>query len=124
MRHQDKTSKKFDRKPSHRNAMLMNIVSSLIEHESIKTTEAKAKAAAPILEKLITMAKKGDAASKKNIEAYLPTRSLSDKLFTVLSSRYADKKSGFVSKVRLAKRVGDNSRMILLSLIKEESKNK
>ncbi len=124
MRHQDKTSKKFDRKPSHRNAMLMNIVSSLIDHESIKTTEAKAKVAAPIAEKLITMAKNGDAASKRNIESYIPTRRITDKLFTVLSSRYADRKSGFVSRVRLAKRVGDNSRMIMLSLIKEDSKNK
>lgn len=121
MRHSVKT-KKFSRAPSHRDAMLKNLAASLIEHESIKTTEAKAKAVTPIVERLITIAKRGTESSKRQLESMIPTREIANKVVTVLVPRYKNRNSGYVTRLRLAKRKGDDSRMIRISLIEESKK--
>ncbi len=121
MRHGDKT-KKFNRAPDHRDAMLKNVASELIKHESITTTEAKAKAVTPMVERLVTIAKRGTEASKRQIEAMVPTSAVAKKIVDVLAPRYENRDSGIVTRLRLAKRKGDDSRMVKISLIEESKK--
>jgi large subunit ribosomal protein L17 len=121
MRHGDKTIK-LNRAPSHRDAMLKNLASSLIKHESITTTEAKAKAVVPIVERIITNAKKGTLASERQVESMVMTKDVAKKVINVLSPRYGKREGGYIVKHRLARRKGDNTRMMKISLIEESKK--
>lgn len=123
MRHQDR-SIKLNRPSAHRDAMLQNLASSLFDHESIKTTEAKSKAMIPLVERIITIAKKGSVASKRQVESMLPNgaKDVSAKVVDIVAPRYADRNGGFVTTVRLPQRPGDNTRMVRVELIKTEEK--
>ena len=121
MRHAVRT-KKFGRTPSHRDAMLKNLAASLVQYESVRTTEAKAKAVIPLVERIISVAKKETLASGRQVESMLPTKLAARKVVEVLAPRFKDRNGGFITTVRLPRRPGDNSRMMRVSLLTEESK--
>lgn len=121
MRHGDKT-KKFNRAPSHRDAMLTNVAEALIKHESIETSQAKAKAVTPIVERLINIAKRGTENSKRRVVAKLHTKEAAEKVINVLAARYEGRGGGYVTRVRLGKRRGDDTRMVKISLLEESKK--
>ncbi len=121
MRHKVKKNK-FRGAATYRNLMLKNLAASLIKYEAIITTEAKAKAVIPFVERIFTIAKKETQASERLVRSMLPIGNEAEKLVEVLLTRYKGRKSGFVKRVRLGKRLGDDSRMMRISLFPEEKK--
>jgi large subunit ribosomal protein L17 len=117
MRHQ-KTRHKLSRDAAHRKALLMNLSKEVIEHERIKTTEAKAKAVRPVLEKLITLAKRGDLHARRQALSTLAQDKFTVyKLFDVLAPRYADRNGGYTRILKLGPRKSDATEMVFLELV-------
>ncbi|MBW8015961.1 MAG: 50S ribosomal protein L17 [Planctomycetes bacterium] len=127
----------LNRTSSHRLAMRRNIVSSLFEHETISTTMPKAKEVRGFAEKLITLAKKGDLASRRRAIALLNNRAIYKeengnnvqvgtvigKLFSEIGPRYLDRPGGYTRIIRLPKRrLGDNGQLVLLQLVGQDDK--
>src|SRR4029077_21034829 len=104
MRHQ-KTRNKLSRSASHRKALLMNLIKEALEHERITTTEAKAKAVKPALEKLITMGKRGDLhARQPAMFALSQDKFAVDRLFEEVAPRYKDRPGGYTRILKLGPR--------------------
>lgn len=116
MRHRVK-GKKLDRKKGPREAMLKNLASSIIIYEKVKTTEAKAKAVKPLLEKIITASLKGDLTSRRKLISLLPQPLAVKKAMEVLAARYKDKRGGYSRIIRLGNRIGDNANMVQIELV-------
>jgi large subunit ribosomal protein L17 len=117
MRHQ-KTRHKLSRSSSHRRALLRNLVKEVIDHERIKTTEAKAKAAKPEVEKLITLAKRGDLHARRQALATLgQDKFVVHKLFEEVAPRYADRPGGYTRILKLGPRRSDSTEMVYLELV-------
>ncbi len=117
MRHQ-RTRNKLSRSPSHRKALFMNLSREVFNHERIKTTEAKAKAVAPEVEKLITLAKRGDQhARRQALSALGQDKFVVHKLFTEIAPRYATRPGGYTRIVKLGPRRSDSTEMVYLELV-------
>ena len=117
MRHQ-KDRGKLSRSASHRKSLLMNLSREVITHERIKTTEAKAKAVVPDLERLITLAKRGDQHARRQAMARLgQDKFVVYKLFEEIAPRYADKQGGYTRILKLGPRPSDASEMVFLELV-------
>ena len=117
MRHQ-KTRHKLSRSASHRKALLANLCKEVIEHERIKTTEAKAKAVKPEIDKLITLAKRGDQHARRQAMAKLgQDKFVVYKLFEEIGPRYADRPGGYTRILKLGPRQSDATEMVFLELI-------
>ena len=117
MRHQ-KTRHKLSRTASHRKALLRNLCKEVIEHERIKTSEAKAKAVKPEIEQLITLAKQGDLAARRMVIAQLPNEPLViRKLFEEIAPKYADRTSGYTRIVHIGNRAGDAAPIVQIELV-------
>ena len=117
MRHQ-KTRHKLSRDASHRKALLANLCVEVIDHERIKTTEAKAKAVKPEIEKLITLARKGDLHARRQALSELSQdKFLVHKLFEEIAPRYADRPGGYTRIVKLGPRRSDSTEMVFLELV-------
>lgn len=116
MRHRVKKVK-LSRTAEHRNMLIRNLVTALLKHERIKTTEAKAKAMRPWVDKIINLAKKGDLASKRRIFGYLTEKDVAYKIIREAPERYKDRNSGFVRIYRIGPRRGDNAEMALVELV-------
>jgi len=117
MRHQ-KTRNKLSRDSAHRKALLMNLSKELIEHERIRTTQAKAKAVRPEVEKLITLAKRGDLHARRQALSTLSQDKFAvHKLFTELAPRYAERPGGYTRILKLGPRHGDNAPMARIELV-------
>ncbi len=116
MRHKKKKVT-LDRKKAPRTAMLRNMATSLVLFERIKTTRAKAKAVAPIVEKNITLAKKGDLHARRLLLSYFYDKKAVEKLMESLAKRYDTRKSGYTRITLLDRRVGDGAEMVLLELL-------
>ena len=108
MRH-GKVHRKLNRKHEHRRAMFANMATALIKHEQIVTTLPKAKDLRPIVEKLITLAKKGDLHARRQAIAELRDPPMVKKLFDVLGPRYASRNGGYTRVMKAGFRVGDNA---------------
>ena len=108
MRHQNKTVK-LGRTAAHRKAMLANQVCSLIEHQRIKTTLAKAKAVRPLAEKMVTLGKKGSLHARRTALATLRQKDAVKKLFDDIAPRAADRKGGYTRIVKLGARKSDSA---------------
>ncbi len=108
MRHQKKTVK-LGRTAAHRKAMLANQVCSLIEHQRIKTTLAKAKAVRPLAEKMVTLGKKGSLHARRTALATLRQKDAVKKLFDDIAPRAADRKGGYTRIVKLGARKSDSA---------------
>lgn len=106
MRHR-KSGRRLNRDSAHRKAMFANMASALIKHEQIKTTLPKAKELRPIVEKLVTLAKRGDLHARRLAYARLQDRAMVAKLFDVLAERYKDRPGGYIRIIRANFRYGD-----------------
>jgi large subunit ribosomal protein L17 len=117
MRHQ-KTRNKLSRDSAHRKALLMNLSKEIIEHERIKTTEAKAKAVKPQVERLITLAKRGDLhARRQALSALAQDKFAVHKLFTDLAPRYGERAGGYTRILKLGPRRSDATEMVFIELV-------
>lgn len=116
MRHRVK-GKKLDRLKQPRELMLKNLASSIIIYEKVKTTEAKAKAVKPFLEKAITLAVKGGLASRRELIRLLPQPLAIKKAMEVLSAKYKTRRGGYLRIIRLAQRQGDNAKIVQIELV-------
>ena len=117
MRHA-KQRHKLSRDSAHRKALLRNLSRELIEHERIKTSQAKAKAVKPQVEKLITLARRGDLHARRQALSELgQDRFLVHKLFEELAPRYAQRPGGYTRIVKLGPRRSDSTEMVYLELV-------
>lgn len=129
MRHRRKTIK-LGRKAEHRKALLANQVCSLIEHQRIKTTLAKAKAVRPLAEKMVTLGKKGSLHARRTALSYLRQKDAVEKLFEEIAPRSAERNGGYTRIVRLGQRKSDSAPIAYLEwvdatlLIDEEPEEK
>ncbi|KAL9557448.1 hypothetical protein MBANPS3_001388 [Mucor bainieri] len=116
--HHGKHLRRLNRTSGHRNSLLRNMVSSLVEHGRIETTVAKAKTIQPIADSIITLGKKGDVEAKKQALAYLNSRDITmPKLFDELAPRFANRQGGYTRIQRIGKRYGDNAPMAIIEYI-------
>tara|TARA_B100000678_G_scaffold122607_1_gene102568 strand:+ start:12073 stop:12495 length:423 start_codon:yes stop_codon:yes gene_type:complete len=118
--------RKLNRTSEHRKAMFANMASSLIEHEQIVTTLPKAKELRPIAEKLVTLAKKGDLASRRRAISKLRNPDMAKKLFDVLGPRYEERNGGYIRIMKAGFRHGDNAPMAVIEFVDrdEEARGK
>ena len=116
--------RKLNRTASHRKAMFANMASSLIEHEQIVTTLPKAKELRPIVEKLVTLAKRGDLNSRRLAIARTRNKEMSKKLFDVLGPRYKDRQGGYVRIMKAGFRYGDNAPMAVIEFVDRDESAK
>jgi large subunit ribosomal protein L17 len=117
MRH-GKNRHKLSRDASHRKALLRNLERDLIQHERIKTSQAKAKAVKPRVEKLITLAKRGDLHARRQALSELgQDKFIVHKLFEEVAPRYAERPGGYTRIVKLGPRRSDSTEMVFLELV-------
>ena len=117
MRHQ-KTRHKLSRSSSHRKALLRNLCKQLIEHERIKTTEAKAKALKPEIEQLVTLARTDDLhARRQALSALGQDKFAVHKLFVEIGPRYADRPGGYTRILKLGPRRSDSTEMVFIEFV-------
>jgi large subunit ribosomal protein L17 len=117
VRHQQ-TRNKLSRDAAHRKALIANLIKEVISHERIQTSEAKAKAVKPELEKLITLAKRGDLHARRQALSTLgQDKFVVHKLFAEVAPRYADRPGGYARILRLGPRRSDATEMVLLELV-------
>jgi len=120
MRHRNH-GKKLSRNTEHRRALLRNLVTSLILRERIETTVAKAKAARPLAEWMITLAKRGDLSARRQAASYLLDPGAVRFLFGDLSKRYADRPGGYTRLIHTGWRFGDGADLAVLELVGTEA---
>ena len=116
MRHR-KSGRRLNRSVSHRKAMFANMASALIKHEQIQTTLPKAKELRPIVEKLITLGKRGGLHARRQAAAQIPDDAMVSKLFDTLAERYAERSGGYTRIIRANFRYGDNAPMAYIELV-------
>ena len=109
--------RKLNRTHEHRKAMFANMAGSLIEHEQIKTTLPKAKDLKRVIEKLITLAKRGDLHARRQAHARLKQDMHTAKLFEVLGPRYAERQGGYVRVLKAGFRYGDMAPMAVIEFV-------
>jgi large subunit ribosomal protein L17 len=120
MRHRVR-GRKLGRKKSHKEQMLRNMVISLFQHESIRTTDAKAKEARRLAEKLLTWGKRGDLHSRRMVLRYVASAEVVRKIFEDIAPRFGSRNGGYTRIVKLEVRRGDAAPVVLLELT-EKSK--
>src|SRR5437764_13833001 len=116
MRHQ-KTGRKFGRSTAHRKAMSRNLVTSLLDHGRIQTTEAKGKELRRWVEKVITTAKTDSAAARRAVDAFVEDREATERLFTKLMPRMKERPGGYPGVLKIGPRLGDGAPMVLVELV-------
>ena len=116
MRHRKK-GRKLNRTASHRKAMFANMAAALIKHEQIITTLPKAKELRRVVDRLITLAKRGDLNSRRLAVARMRDEKQVKKLFDVLGSRYKDRNGGYTRVLKAGFRYGDNAPMAVIELV-------
>ena len=119
MRHLVK-GKKLRRNTSHRKALFRNLVTSFLEKERIRTTLAKAKAARPLAEKMITMAKNDTLHARRRALRFIYKKTVVRKLFEELGPRFSERPGGYTRIVKIGPRSGDGAEMAMLELIGSE----
>ena len=116
MRHK-LSHRKLNRTSSHRKAMFANMSAALIKHEQIRTTLAKAKALRPIVEKLITLGKKGSLHARRHAISRLAPDAYIDKLFGEVAKRYENRNGGYTRIIKDGNRYGDSAPMAYIELV-------
>lgn len=119
MRHNN-AGRRLGRTTSHREAMFRNMVTSLLNHEKITTTDAKAKEIRSVAEKMITLGKRGDLHSMRLAAAYIREKSVVTKLFSAIAPRYKDRSGGYTRIIKLGIRQGDTAPISMIELVEEE----
>ncbi|SJZ87439.1 LSU ribosomal protein L17P [Trichlorobacter thiogenes] len=118
MRH-NHSGRRLGRTTSHRIAMFRNMVTSLLNHERIVTTDAKAKEIRCVAEKMITLGKRGDLHAQRQAAAYIREKSVVTKLFSTIAPRYKDRAGGYTRIIKLGQRLGDAASLSVIELVEE-----
>ncbi|PHR18417.1 MAG: 50S ribosomal protein L17 [Sphingopyxis sp.] len=116
MRHRMK-GRRMQRSGAHRQALLKNLAAALIKHEQILTTVPKAKELRPVVEKLITLGKRGGLSNRRIAHSRLMDETQEKKLFEVLADRYADRSGGYTRIIRAGFRASDAAPMAIIELV-------
>jgi large subunit ribosomal protein L17 len=116
MRH-GKAGRKLNRTASHRKAMFANMAASLIKHEQIVTTLPKAKEIRPIVEKLVTLGKRGDLHARRQAISQIRDVAVVSKLFDAIASRYATRNGGYLRIMKAGFRQGDNAPLAVIEFV-------
>lgn len=119
MRH-NKSGRSLGRNSSHRSAMLRNMVTSLLDHEKITTTDIRAKELRILAEKMITLGKRGDMHARRQALEVIRERKVVAKLFDMIGPRYKDRPGGYTRIIKLGYRPGDNAPLSQIELVEEE----
>src|SRR6201994_1634540 len=120
MRHGN-AHRKLNRTAEHRRAMFANMAAALIKHEQITTTLPKAKDLRPIVEKLVTLGKKGGLHARRQAIGFLRDPYIADKLFTTLGPRYAKRNGGYLRVLKAGYRFGDAAPMAVIEFIERDT---
>lgn len=125
MRH-GKAGRKLNRTSEHRKAMFANMASALLKHEQITTTLPKARELRPVVERLITLGKRGSLHARRQALAKLPEsdRAIVEKLFTTLAERYAGRNGGYTRVLKAGMRYGDAADMAIIELVDRDTEAK
>lgn len=116
MRHR-KSGRQLGRNTHHRRALFRSLVTSLLEHERIETTEAKAKELRIVAERMISLGKEGSLHARRRAAAYLRAKRLVSKLFKDLAARFTERKGGYTRIIKTRRRVGDAAPMAVIELV-------
>ncbi|WP_429886632.1 50S ribosomal protein L17, partial [Geoalkalibacter halelectricus] len=119
MRH-NKAGRTLGRNSSHRRAMLRNMVTSLLDHDRITTTDARAKELRKLADKMITLGKRGDLHARRQALQVIQDRKVVAKLFDRIGPRYQDRPGGYTRIIKLGTRAGDNASLSIIELVEEE----
>lgn len=111
------SGRKLNRTSSHRKAMFNNMAHALVKHEQIKTTLPKAKDLRPIVEKLVTLGKRGGLHARRQILASLKDEKMAEKLLTVLAERYKSRNGGYTRVLKAGFRYGDMAPMAVIEFV-------
>jgi large subunit ribosomal protein L17 len=109
--------RKLGRNPSHRRALLRNLVTSFLEHERLVTTLPKAKEVRPLAEKMITLGKRDTVHARRQVQAYLLSDEVAKKVFDTIAPRFSDRPGGYSRIIRYRNRVGDGAEEAIIELI-------
>ena len=112
-----RNQRKLSRTSSHRKALLRNMVTSLLEHEAIRTTDAKAKELRGVAEKMITLGKRGTLHARRQALATIRSKEVTAKLFDELAGRYRQRAGGYTRILKLGPRPGDAAPMAIIELV-------
>ena len=104
-------------KSGHRRAMLRNLTTSLMKNGRLETTEARAKELKSVADKMITLGKKGDLASRRAAMGYIMEEDVVTKVFTELAQKYQDRQGGYTRLIRTGQRRGDAAQMVIVELV-------
>jgi large subunit ribosomal protein L17 len=119
MRHQNR-GRKLSRTSSHRRAMFANMAVALVKHEQIRTTLPKAKELRPIVEKLVTLGKRGDLHARRLLIAKTRDETTATKLIDVLAPRYRKRPGGYLRVLKAGFRYGDNAPMAIIEFVERD----
>ncbi len=120
MRHGFK-GRRFSRSASHRKSMLANLSVSLLEHEQIVTTLPKAKDLRPIVEKLVTLGKRGDLHARRQVIAQIGNEDVVKRLFDTIAPRYANRNGGYLRIMKAGFRRGDNAPLAVIEFVERDT---
>ena len=109
--------RRLGRPTGHRKALFRNLVTELIKHEKITTTETKAKEIRSLAEKMITLGKKGDLSARREVAKVIIDKAVAKKLFDEVATRYADRNGGYTRVVKIGPRRGDAAPMAVIELV-------
>lgn len=123
MRHR-KRGRQLGRDTDHRRSLFRNLVTSLLEHEQIETTEAKAKELRGLADRMITLGKRGDLHARRQALAYIRRKDVVGKLFSDIAPRFESRKGGYTRLIKTRIRPGDGARLSLVELVEIEPKKK
>ena len=123
MRH-GKSGRRLGRTVSHRKALFTNMAASLIEHEQIVTTLPKAKELRPIVEKLVTLGKRGDLHARRQAASQIQSDSATKRLFETIAPRYASRNGGYLRIMKAGFRHGDNAAMAVIEFVERDTSAK
>jgi large subunit ribosomal protein L17 len=125
MRHRNQ-GRKLGRTTAHRDAMFANMAAALIKHEQIRTTLPKAKELRPVVEKLVTLSRRGDLHARRQALAQIKDADQVRKLFDVIGPRYAGRRGGYTRVLKAGFRYGDNAQMAFIEFVDrdEDAKGK
>ena len=119
MRHQ-KAGRKLNRNSAHRKALFRNMVTSLLDHERIHTTDAKAKELRGLADRMITLGKRGDLHARRQALSVIRDKEVTAKLFGELADRYRDRPGGYTRVIKLGHRAGDAAPQSMIELVDSE----
>ena len=119
MKHARK-GRELGRTAEHRKALMRNLVTELFRHERIETTQAKAKEARRLAERLITFAKRGDLHARRHVDRFVMSPEVTHKLFATIAPWYAERHGGYTRVIKTRHRLGDGGEMAFLELVKSD----